>query len=249
MKSTTDTMTKKFSLDSDNPTPLYFQVYTSILDRIASTEFKINDPLPSERVLGKQYGVSSVTIKKALSLLKKEGIVVNKAGKGTFVTRVKLQHDPSSRATVTDYMREQGGEPEWRVLKRDWLVAPDMAALGLNLPARNKLFQAQLLLLTNQKPIGYHLVYVPVRIAQAEDLDQAPENDLLDFLRDSPTAAKCSISRIFEATLADGLVAAVLQMEVGAAVMKIDVRHTAPNGDLVQVMRSFYRGDSFRYKF
>lgn len=243
------TMDNKYSLDAKNPTPLYFQMYTSILERISSTEFKLNESLPAETLLAKQYGVSLATVKKALGLLKKEGVLKRMAGKGTYVSSPKLHNDPTSRASVTDSIRKQGGKPDWQVLKRDWLSSPDTDAVGLNLPVKKGLFLAQLLLLSEEKPIGYYHVYVPINIAQKAKLDELDDNELLIFLRDSPTKPSITAEGSLEATQAFGLEAAILRLEEGATVMKIDVRHTKKNGELIQAVRSCYRGDSFKYKF
>ena len=57
------------SVDSGNPLPLYFQVYQSLLGRIQRGEFLPGSFLPPERQLTEDYGVSRITIIKALNEL------------------------------------------------------------------------------------------------------------------------------------------------------------------------------------
>jgi GntR family transcriptional regulator of arabinose operon len=72
-------------LDKDNPLPLYYQLRMAILDRIASGEFKPEGAIPSERKLAESYGVSRITVVKALNDLAQEGVLERRQGKGTFV--------------------------------------------------------------------------------------------------------------------------------------------------------------------
>jgi GntR family transcriptional regulator len=71
----------------DKPTfhPLYEQVRSAILKRIAAGEWPPGTFLPSESALAREYGVSQGTLRKALNELTSEGRVVRYQGKGTAV--------------------------------------------------------------------------------------------------------------------------------------------------------------------
>jgi GntR family transcriptional regulator of arabinose operon len=72
-------------VDPDNPLPLYFQIYKSLLDRIERGEFAPGSFLPPERQLTEDYGVSRITIIKALDGLANEHYVKRQQGRGTVV--------------------------------------------------------------------------------------------------------------------------------------------------------------------
>jgi GntR family transcriptional regulator of arabinose operon len=73
-------------VDPNNPLPLYYQVYQSILERIQGGEFSEGDLLPPERRLVEEYGASRITIVKALDMLENDGLIDRQHGRGTFVT-------------------------------------------------------------------------------------------------------------------------------------------------------------------
>src|ERR1700746_1021032 len=81
------------NIDASNPLPLYFQVYQSLLERIQRGEFPPGSFLPPERRLTEDYGVSRITIIKALDGLVKEHYVKRQQGRGTVVL------DPAEYAT------------------------------------------------------------------------------------------------------------------------------------------------------
>lgn len=75
----------QFSVDPRDPLPRYYQVYSSLQDRIRAGEFHPGDVLPSERRLVQDYGVSRITVIKAMDLLERDGLIERQQGRGSFV--------------------------------------------------------------------------------------------------------------------------------------------------------------------
>ncbi|MGW6396332.1 GntR family transcriptional regulator [Streptomyces sp. NPDC055103] len=66
--------------------PLTFEVIAETLrERIRSGGLRPGDALPTQAVLMREFGASSLTVQKAMALLKQEGWVVSRPGKGAFV--------------------------------------------------------------------------------------------------------------------------------------------------------------------
>jgi DNA-binding GntR family transcriptional regulator len=84
-------------LDHDSVVPLYEQVREFIRQEIQSGKIKPRQKLPTESEFVAQYGVSIITIRRAISELVKEGLVEKKQGKGIFVSAPKYQKTFSSR--------------------------------------------------------------------------------------------------------------------------------------------------------
>ena len=82
------------TVDSSDPLPLYYQVYRSLLDRIRTDEFVPGDALPPERKLTEFYGVSRITVVKALDLLERDSIIDRQHGRGTFVRAAEAASVP-----------------------------------------------------------------------------------------------------------------------------------------------------------
>ncbi|MCR5754967.1 MAG: GntR family transcriptional regulator [Acetatifactor sp.] len=66
--------------------PLYQKIKSDILGQIEHGYLKPGDKIPTERALMEQYRVSRITVSKALSELKEEGIVTRHPNRGTFVS-------------------------------------------------------------------------------------------------------------------------------------------------------------------
>lgn len=75
----------KFSIDPRSSTPLYRQLVTSVKDAVKNGTLKDGDGLPSLNELAEATGVSMETAKKAYNILKKDGFLRGRQGKGFFV--------------------------------------------------------------------------------------------------------------------------------------------------------------------
>ncbi|WAL65959.1 winged helix-turn-helix domain-containing protein [Amycolatopsis cynarae] len=78
-------------IDTDTPGYVYETVANHIARRIETGDLKPNQPLPSERVLAEEYGVSLGTARHATKLLRERKFVVTISSKGTYVA------DPRNR--------------------------------------------------------------------------------------------------------------------------------------------------------
>lgn len=67
------------------PVNLYEQVRDSLLGRITGGEFKAGDKLPTEELLCKEYGVSRITVRRAISELTAQMLISPRRGIGTVV--------------------------------------------------------------------------------------------------------------------------------------------------------------------
>jgi DNA-binding LacI/PurR family transcriptional regulator len=90
----------RYRVDPNAPLPRYFQVYSSLTNRIQSGELSVGDALPSERQMVDEYGVSRITIVKAIDLLVREGLVERQHGRGNFVVDANSTPGTQSRRII-----------------------------------------------------------------------------------------------------------------------------------------------------
>jgi DNA-binding GntR family transcriptional regulator len=76
---------RRVSSDLDDSRPLYVRVADALRDAIERGEYAVGDKLPSQAELMEQHGVSHMTVKQAIDLLKKDQTVVARQGLGLFV--------------------------------------------------------------------------------------------------------------------------------------------------------------------
>ena len=72
-------------LEHESAVPVYRQLADLLREAITSGKLTVGKPLPSESTLMGEHGVSRDTVRKAVAILRDEGIVVTVQGKGSYV--------------------------------------------------------------------------------------------------------------------------------------------------------------------
>ncbi|HEX6527655.1 MAG TPA: winged helix-turn-helix domain-containing protein [Streptosporangiaceae bacterium] len=75
------------TVDHEGDEYIYVQVASILRDRISSGDLPPGRALPSARTLSQEHGVAIGTVKKAIEILRAEGLVRTVIGRGIFVTR------------------------------------------------------------------------------------------------------------------------------------------------------------------
>ena len=71
------------SIDHDAEEPLYLQLAAILRDRIRAGELERR--IPSVKTLTQEYGVAQGTAERALAVLREEGLIRSRMGRGHFV--------------------------------------------------------------------------------------------------------------------------------------------------------------------
>ncbi len=85
---------------TQSPKPVYQQLADSLRAKIAAGELAPGEQIPTEKVLGEEYGAARQTVRQGLTVLVNEGLIVPSRPRGYFVRQHEL-----------DYHRPQA---EWR---------------------------------------------------------------------------------------------------------------------------------------
>ena len=73
------------TIDRYSEVPLYRQLAAIIRARIESGDLARLDPLPSESTLEQEYGLGRDSVRKALAVLREEGLIFTIQARGSFV--------------------------------------------------------------------------------------------------------------------------------------------------------------------
>ena len=118
------------AIDFTKPTALYKQIVDHLRLQIESGVLKPGDQLESQHELAKSYGVSLITVKKALFELINEGFLYSRAGKGTYVAEKKTKLKLSEDVTIGIVLRNLESPFFSRILES---VEQTATKLGFNL--------------------------------------------------------------------------------------------------------------------
>jgi GntR family histidine utilization transcriptional repressor len=136
-----------------NSLPAYEQVKAFVKDRITQGVWRPGDAVPSEAALQQQFGVSRMTVNRAVKELAVEGLVTRVQGSGTVVAQL---HRISSTLAVRDIheeILERGHSHSTRVLLLESLRANATLARVLKVRTGTKVFHSVMLHCEDGLPI------------------------------------------------------------------------------------------------
>ena len=102
----------------------YRAIAAELRQRIEGGELAAGALLPSESELSAAYGVSRVTVRKALELLRDEGLIDARQGFGWFVASDPLRQSLGRLGTIEAQLTALGVESERRVVGFRFVAAP-----------------------------------------------------------------------------------------------------------------------------
>ena len=143
----------------------YRQIGRDLADRIVRGEFKPGQPLPSQALLSKQYGVTLMTFRQALSLLEDDGLIAQLPGRGTFVTPVPTL-DLRSLNSLSEDLQVQGVELATVVLSSRRRPLPAAAAGALDRVRGEPALRLERLRRIGRRPAVHQVSWVPLPWAE-----------------------------------------------------------------------------------
>ena len=235
-------------IDHDSPLPLYYQLKRILEAQIESGELAPGDILPTEQQLQTAHNISRTTVRQALGELQDEGKLLRQRGRGTFVAKPKIQHNPESYPSLVDSMMNQGVVPGWQLLSAQWDTPPATIRGKLQIETDETVFCLQRLRLENDDPIGYHIAYVPKQFTASINQKLYTQGNSLAYLNNDPLLETCMIDRKIDAVPANEKVAQHLNIEPGQSLLRIERITYSQAQQVVEVFTGYYRGDRFQYQ-
>src|SRR5690242_6591388 len=115
------------TLDSESNAPLYLQLQRVLQSAIERQILAPDEALPPERDLADAYGISRVTVRKALDGLVHAHLLTRRQGAGTFVA-ARVEKNFATISSFSEVMLSRGRQPhsEW-ISRSEGTVMPEEA--------------------------------------------------------------------------------------------------------------------------
>jgi len=125
---------------SKPPKALYQQLKSFVLERIQSGQWQPGDMIPSENQLVSEFGMSRMTVNRALRELTSEGYLERISGVGTFIAEPKPQSNLLMIANIADEIHARGHRYHCEVSTLGRVAAPLAVASALDVPTGRSVY-------------------------------------------------------------------------------------------------------------
>jgi GntR family transcriptional regulator len=183
--------------------PRYVSVADEIRAEIAANDFRHGDLLPSEADLGSRFGVSRITVRKALEILRGEGLVESQQGRGWVVTRAPLRQVLGEFSTIEQQLEEIGVVPRRRIIASRVIEATGRLEEVLG---GGELLEVTRVNLADGTPFAKVTVWIPSYLGRGlsiKDLEHRSFYELLSSSRLLRRPLKRAVQTIAGASISD----------------------------------------------
>ena len=228
--------------------PRHEQLSDWLRARIEDGTYEVDDQLPSEHQMTEQFGVSRITVRRALQTLENEGLIYRRQGLGSFVRDQRTQQGLVRLTDFAQDMAQAGLEASSEVLHHEQETADPRVAEALELEEGTTVVRLDRLRLGDDTPVAFDRTWLPVFYAQlleGHDLTQETIYRILE--RDYEIPVLRGRYRI-KAVNAPGPIAEALQVDSGCALLLIERLSYTQGNKPIYVQHRYYRSDRVAYE-
>ena len=248
MTSRTDSIAGRGEPPSARAHTLHGRIREELREQIVSGDLALHERVPSESELMRQYGVSRITVRQALSDLERERLIFKVAGKGSFVAQAKPFQDLGRLQGFAEAMGALGHETFNRVLSLETVIAPDEVATQLALPLGTRVTAIRRVRHLDRAPVSLDLTWVPQHIGERLAREDLATRDIFLIIENQCGLPLGHADLALGADVAEAQVAEHLKVPVGAPVLRIERLTCTRDGTPIDYEQLYCRSDNFQYR-
>jgi GntR family transcriptional regulator len=226
---------------------LYLRVETVLAGEIADGDLKVGDQLPTEDSLIVRFGVSRITVRRAIQNLVSRGLVEIRRGKGTFVAAPKITQELIELSGFVEDMHALGRKPTARVMGKDIVTADATVASQLALTKGERVVRIRRVRLADGIPLSFDETYLPLEIGKKIITNNLKVEPIFSLLERKYNVPLIEAEYKLDAVAAETDVAAALKVKPGSAIFRIERTSYSTDRRPVDYEKLHYRGDLVQF--
>jgi GntR family transcriptional regulator len=228
--------------------PLYAQLKESLIAAIGRGDLTPGDQIPSQRVLCERYGMSHMTVRRAINELISEGVIYAIPGKGLYVTEHKQDAETGPLIGFSEDMARRGMVASSQVLAAELVGASTVLASALGVEVGTPLVYLRRLRLADGEPMAIQGSYLLHALCAGLLEHDLAKRSLFDLLRSDYRLNLAAGTTAVEAALADEEQAQLLTLPLPAPLLIVEQLTYLDSGQAIEFVRTAYRADRYRLR-
>ena len=231
-------------INRDAAMPMYEQLAQLVIDKIGRGQFEPGQRLPTELDLASNYGVSRDTVRQAIAILERRGLVVRRRPKGTFVAAQRVTQELAELRSFRGGLADRGVVPGMELLEFRPVRPPQEYAAAFRTRGQDEVMRLLRRYLVGRKPLAIADIYlhpmargIPWEVAERHDTYTIFDK----FLRTPVVRASATI----RADTAGRSTGRLLGLRPSAAILLLDQTHYSSSGDVLVRSALHVRADAY----
>lgn len=233
------------NIDRNGVLPFYYQLETSIRERIRDHVWNPGTKIPSELDLCKEFGLSRNTVRQALLNLVGKGVLYREQGHGTFVSQLPFDYPTDRLVGFTEEMRRRGIVVRAQILVAEKATVSLTAADELGIPAGADVYRLKRLRFADKKPVCLQDTCLSATLFPGILDEFSSDDSLYERMEQMYALTPAFATERIEASRPSAEEARLLQITKAMPVLRIHRRTFLKNGTPLESVKSVYRGDMY----
>lgn len=231
------------------PVPLYHQLEQDLKARIASGEYAAGSMLPTEEQIGQAYGVSRITVRRALETLDVQGLIRRRRGVGSFVASPSSPVHAVHLTGSLDAFLLTATELEPIFVSLDQRLAPEDVLAEFGLEPGGRLLRLEVVSRTREGPTAHsEFFFTPALIGKFAAEDIVGSEPIVRIVERKLGVRLGRASQTITPDKATGRTADFLGIVEGTPVLHAQRNYYTTTGELVEIARQRYHPERYRYE-
>lgn len=226
--------------------PKYQVIELYIKDLIDSGELNQGDKIPSENQLCEIHNTSRMTVRQALNNLVIEGYLFKHKGRGTFVSKSKIEKNIQGVRGFTEEMESEGRKVKSVVKKFEIKEPSKEIKEKLFLNNGEQIIHVERIRYGDDTPVLFEELYLPYNIF--EDLTKEEmEKSFYSYIENNTNYKISYCIQAIEAQTTSKEISKILETPKDMPVLTITRNTFLNNGRPFEYVVSTYRSDQYRF--
>ncbi|WP_339234423.1 GntR family transcriptional regulator [Oceanobacillus sp. FSL W7-1281] len=231
------------TLDYTNSIPLHVQLKKIIEQKIYNGDY--TEKIPSERELMDEHYVSRSTVRQSIEQLVREGILVRKPGKGTFIAVRTINDWLGSLHSTSENIEKMGMAPGARLVASQEI---DLVGRLKEVTGLDKAHHFKRIRYANDIPMGIERHYYPVALGKKLSQFNLDEEAFYELLERELKVNTFQAEQEIRAGISTRDDSELLNIPEGTSIIIAERKITDVHGAFVEFERAYYRADMYSFK-
>jgi GntR family transcriptional regulator len=231
--------------DRSKPISLYYQLQEKLSKKIQSGEWKSGQKIPTETELCDTYGLSRITVRKAIEGLVHEGRLIRFQGKGTFVASISFEQKLSKFYSFSEALKKKGKNEHVKMLSFDIIKSDASVSAHMGLSEDTEVYKITRLRMVDDIAYAVETSLIPHTICPHLDEKTIIEKGLYNSMANDGVIPKRIVEK-FRADAIKAYEAKYMGLKAGTPVIHLE-RTTHDSSIIIEYCISIVRGDFFTY--
>ena len=232
----------------------YIEIKKSIQDDILSHRYQLGEKIPSERELAVQYGVTRVTLQKAMHILEQEGFIERIHGKGMYVTKVIEDNvymlNSGTGDSILGFSREFGQQAKItsQLVQHEQIQVPQWVAQQLEMQREQRVHFMRRIRLIDGVPVLVEDSWINSDVIETIPGSVLEHGSLYEYIEKYTGKRIKFYNSVIEGDLFNEELAALLSISEGLPMLKVSGVTKLEDGKAFNFSCSYNRADKFKIK-